>query len=57
MRYSWHQSYCGSGKVFQEFISHMLLILLQDQLRLELVIGSSNFLVLLFLQDKLLESV
>ena len=44
---------------FQEFISEELLILLRDRPSgwLELFIASSNFQALLFLQDKLLESL
>ena len=44
-------------KCFQEFISEKFLILLRDGPCLELFIVSSNFQALLFLQDKLLESV
>ena len=42
---------------FQEFISEELLILLWDRPCLESIIASSHFQALLFLQDKLLESV
>ena len=52
--YCRHQSYGGSGKK-KELISDILLILVQDRPYLELIIVSDNFLVLLFLQDKLLE--
>ena len=51
------QNYGGSEKSFQELISANLLILLWDKSCLELIIISSHFLVMLFLQDKLLESV
>ena len=44
-------------KCFQELISEKLLIFLRDGPCLELFIVSSNFQVLLLLQDKLLESV
>ena len=44
-------------KCFQELISEKLLILLRDRPCLELIIVSINFKALLFLQDKLLESV
>ena len=44
-------------KCFQELISEKLLILLRDRPCLELIIVSSKFQALLFLQDKLLESV
>ena len=50
-------NYSGSGKCFQELISEKSLTLLPDRPRLELIIVSSNFQALLFLQDKLLESV
>ena len=44
-------------KGFQELISEKLLTLLRDRPCLELIIVSSNSQALLFLQDKLLESV
>ena len=44
-------------KCFQELISEKLLILLREMPCLELIIVSSNFQALLFLQDRLLESV
>ena len=44
-------------KCFQQLISEKLLILLRDWPWLESTIVSSNILALLFLQDKLLESV
>ena len=43
--------------MFQEWISEELLILLRDRPCLELIIASSHFQAVLFLQDKLLESV
>ena len=42
---------------FQELISENLLLLLRGRPCLELIIVSSNIQALLFLQDKLLESV
>ena len=42
---------------FQELISDKFLILLRDRPCLELTIASSTFQALVFLQDKLLESV
>ena len=42
---------------FQELISEHLLVLMRDWPCLELIIVSSNFQALLFLQDKVLESV
>ena len=43
---------------FQDyFLSFFFLILLRDRLCLELIIVSSNFQAMLFLQDKFLESV
>ena len=47
----------GPEKCYQELISETLLILLQDRACLELIIASISFQALLFLQDKLLESV
>ena len=44
-------------KCFQELISEKLLILLWDRPCLESIIVSSHFQALLFLQEKLLESV
>ena len=44
-------------KCFEELISEKLQILLWDRPCLELIIVSSKFQALLFLQDKLLESV
>ena len=44
-------------KCFQELISQKLLILLRDRPCLELILVSSHFQALPFLQDKLLESV
>ena len=46
------QNYSGSEKYFQELVSEKLLILLRDGLCLELIIVSSSFQALLFLQDK-----
>ena len=45
------------GNCFQDLIAEKLLMLLQDRPCLDLSIVSSNFEVLLFLQDKLVESV
>ena len=47
-------NYSGSGKIVSGI---KLLILLRDRPCLELIIVSSNFQALLFLHDKLLESV
>ena len=44
-------------KWFHELISENLLNLLRDRPWLELIIVASNFQALLFLQDKLLESI
>ena len=44
-------------KSFQELFLEKLLTSLRDRPCLELIIVSSNFQALLFLQDKLLESV
>ena len=47
---------CGFGECFQKFVSVILLSLLRYRLCLEVIIVSSDFQALVFLQDKLLES-
>ena len=51
------KNYGGSGKCIQESISDKVLVLLRDRPCLQLIIVSSNFQALPYLQDKLLELV
>ena len=51
------KNFADPGNCFQELASEKLLNLLRDRPCLELIIVSSKFQALLFVQDKLLESV
>ena len=55
--YCWDQTYNGSRKMFSGTHSQNLLILLQHRPCLELIIVSSSFQALFFLQARLLELV